>query len=392
MYYAICEIEIELNMKVVIAIDSFKGSLSSPELSRHISDGIRNVFPDAEIISLPVADGGEGTVEALVHGTGGKIVECTVNDPLMRPVKAKYGILGDGTTAVIEMAEASGLPLLKEKERNPLNTSTFGTGELIKDALSNGCREFIIGIGGSATNDLGMGMIQALGGQFFDISGNELSGMGKAMTDVENIDLSEILPELKESNFTIACDVDNPLYGKNGAAYVYAPQKGADEKMVIQLDNGLRSLSEKIKIQLGKDISDIPGAGAAGGLGGAFVAFLDAKLKPGIEIVLNTLDFEKKIENADVVVTGEGRIDAQSVMGKAPVGVAKRCSKKNIPVIAFAGSLADDASETHAHGITTLFSIMNYPITLEEAMKAETTSMLIQKNTEEVFRLIKAFK
>jgi len=378
-------------MKVVIAIDSFKGSLSSAELSKNISEGIKNVFPDAEVVSVPVADGGEGTVEVLITGTNGKIIECTVHDPLMRTVKAKYGILGNGKTAVIEMAEASGLTLLDGKERNPLKTTTYGTGELIKDALNRGCREFIIGIGGSATNDLGMGMMQALGVSFKDENGNELSGTGSSMEKVADIVTADILPELKNCSFTIACDVDNPLYGENGAAYVYAPQKGADEKMVVQLDSGLKSLSDKIRILTGKDISNIPGAGAAGGLGGAFVAFLDGELRSGIEIVLKTLEFEKKAEGADVVITGEGRIDGQSVMGKAPTGVSNICKEKGIPVIAFAGSLTDDATVTHEYGITSLFSIMNYPMRLKEAMNPETASNLIRKNTEEVFRLIKAF-
>ncbi len=379
-------------MKVVIAIDSFKGSLSSAELSRHINEGIKNVYPEAEIISLPVADGGEGTVDALVHGTGGKIVECTVHDPLMRLVKAKYGILGNGRAAVIEMAEASGLTLLDAKERNPLKTTTYGTGELIKDALSRGCSEFIIGIGGSATNDLGMGMMQALGVLFKDENGNELPGTGGSMEKVTHIDTMNILPELKDCSFTIACDVDNPLYGERGAAYVYSRQKGADEEMVKQLDEGLRKLSDIIRKELRKNIDNIPGSGAAGGLGGAFVAFLNGELRSGVEIVLKALDFEKKAEGADVVITGEGRIDRQSVMGKVPTGVSKICKEKGIPVIAFAGSLADDATATHDFGIISLFSIMNYPVSLEEAMKPETASKLIRKNTEEVFRLIKAFR
>ena len=379
-------------MKTVIAIDSFKGSLSSVELSRHITIGIKNVYPDAHIISLPIADGGEGTVEALVLGTGGKVVECVVNDPLMRPLKAKYGILGNGKTAVIEMAEASGLTLLGEKERDPLKTTTYGTGELIKDALSRGCREFIVGIGGSATNDLGMGMMKAFGVSFKDENGDELPGTGGSMEKVARIDTTNILSELKECRFTIACDVDNPLYGKHGAAYVYSRQKGADEKTIKQLDKGLRKLSDIIRKELGKDVAGIPGAGAAGGLGGAFVAFVDGELRSGIDIVLKALDFEKKAEDADVVITGEGRIDGQSVMGKAPTGVSKICKEKGIPVIAFAGSLADDATAVHAHGITSLFSIMNYPMQLEEAMNPETASKLIRKNTEEVFRLIKAFR
>ncbi len=378
-------------MKAVIAIDSFKGNLSSRELSKSISLGIKKVFPEADVITMPVADGGEGTVEALISGSGGRFEECLVHGPLMEPVTVRYGILEDGRTAVIEMASASGLTLIPEKKRNPLKTTTLGTGELIRDAVSKGCRNFIIGIGGSATNDLGMGMMVALGAKFTDISGKELQGTGENMEKVANIDLSGMMPELEDCSFTVASDVNNPLYGHYGAAFVYAPQKGADRKDVRKLDAGLRSLADKIKNQLGKDISDIPGSGAAGGLGGAFIAFLNGKLVSGIDTILDALNFDHKISGADVVITGEGRIDSQSAMGKVVMGVAKRCKNKNIPVIVFAGDVSDDAADLHEHGITSLFSIMNYAMSVKEAMNSETTSKLIMKNTEEVFRLIKAF-
>ena len=377
-------------MKAVIAIDSFKGSLSSRELSKSISRGIKKVFPQAELISMAVADGGEGTVEALISGAQGRFEECLVHGPLMEPVTARYGILRNAKTAVIEMASASGVTLIPEKKRNALKTTTYGTGELIRDAVSKGCRNFIIGIGGSATNDLGMGMMQALGAKFTDTSGNELLGTGENMEKVANIDLSGILPELADCSFTIACDVNNPLWGENGAAFIYAPQKGADTNDMLKLDAGLRSLADKIKVQLGKDISNTPGAGAAGGLGGAFIAFLNGKLMSGIDIVLDILNFDEKLSGADIVITGEGRIDSQSAMGKTVTGIAKRCKNKNIPVIVFTGNVSDNAAELHEHGITSFFSIINYPMSVEEAMKPETTSKLITKNTEEVFRLIKA--
>lgn len=376
-------------MKVVIAIDSFKGSLSSNELGDALSLGIKKVYKDVEIIKIPIADGGEGTVEAMVYGTGGKFIEVEVHGPLMNKIKATYGILGDGKTAIIEMATASGLPLVPVEKRNPNKTTTFGTGELIKDAIKKGCREFIIGIGGSATNDGGLGMMQGLGYKFYDKEEKELGQGGEIMNQIEKIDSTQALEELSQCKFLVACDVDNPFYGPRGAAHVYGKQKGANEQMILELDNGLKHLSEILNKTYNIDINSLPGAGAAGGLGGGIVAFLNGILKPGIEIILEKVEFEKKVINSDFVITGEGRIDFQTVMGKAPVGVSKLAKKYNIPVIALAGSVADDADKTHEAGIDSIFSIINYPISLEEAMKKENSKKFVEKNAEEIFRLIK---
>lgn len=376
-------------MKVAIAIDSFKGSMSSLELADAVNKGIKSVFPESEIIKFPIADGGEGTVDSLVTGTEGRIIKTKVNDPLMREIESRYGILGDGKTAVIEMAEASGLPLLRVDERNPLKTTTFGTGQLIKDAISKDCRTFIIGVGGSATNDAGIGMLQALGYQFFDENGDEVGYGGENLSLIKTIDSSKKLVELDQCSFLIACDVDNPFYGPTGAAEIYSRQKGATEKMVEILDQGLRDLSSLIKKELNKDISKIPGSGAAGGLGGGLMAFLNGELKSGIKIVIEKLEMEKKIKDCDFVITGEGRLDSQTAMGKAPVGISEIAKKFNIPVIAIAGGVSDDAYKLHQKGIDCFFSIMNYPITLEEAMKKEKATELVIKNTEEIFRLIK---
>ncbi|MBN2656816.1 MAG: glycerate kinase [Spirochaetales bacterium] len=376
-------------MKVILAIDSFKGSLPSSRLAAAAEKGILAVYPEAEVVKIPVADGGEGTVEALVAGTEGSYIDLAVLGPLDEPVMARYGISGDGSTAVIEMAEASGLPLIPPDKRNPEKTSTYGTGQLILDGIERGCRNFVIGIGGSATNDCGTGMMQALGMTFHDSSGKELKGCGENLPEIAAIGTDRLDPRLKECRFRIACDVDNPLYGERGAAYVYSPQKGADEAMVLRLDRGLEHFSRIVAEQFGFDMNRLPGAGAAGGLGGAFAAFLNGSLEPGIGLVLKETGIREKLEGADFVLTGEGRIDFQSVMGKTPVGVAKAAAERNVPVIAIAGSVADDAVSVHNHGISALFSIMNYPITLEEALEADRTAFLVERNAEEIFRLIK---
>ncbi|MGL5856580.1 MAG: glycerate kinase family protein, partial [Cetobacterium sp.] len=306
-------------MKVVVAIDSFKGSLSSFELGQAIEVGVKRVYPEAEVIKVPIADGGEGTVASLVEGTKGKFVTVTVNNPLMEKIEARYGIMGDGKTAVIEMAEASGLPLIPVEKRNPMKTTTYGTGELIKDAILKGCREFIVGIGGSATNDAGLGMLQALGYKFLDENKKELGFGGEILSKVRYIDSTKSLPELKDCRFLVACDVDNPFYGPKGAAEIYSRQKGATEDMVKELDKGLKDLAEIIKKELNVDVSNLSGAGAAGGLGGGLVAFLNGKLSPGIDMILEKVGLEKELKNADFVITGEGRLDHQTAMGKAPV-------------------------------------------------------------------------
>lgn len=376
-------------MKIVVAADSFKGSLSSAELAEAVERGVLNVYPDAQVIKIPVADGGEGTVQAIVDGTRGIYRTIEVNGPLMTPVTALYGITGDEQTAVIEMASASGLPLIPADKRNPMKTTTYGTGELIKDALKKGCREFLIGIGGSATNDCGMGMMQALGMKFYDIDHNEIGIGGESLCKVVSIDDSGMMTEIKESRFLIACDVDNPLYGENGAAHVYGRQKGAHEQMILDLDDGLKSFNSVVKNKYKFDMNALSGAGAAGGLGGAFAAFLEGELKPGIDIILDKTGLAEKMSGADFVITGEGRIDFQSVMGKTPVGVSKMAAKQNIPVIAIAGAVTDDSGVVHNHGINSLFSIMNYPISLEDAMEPDRSKIFVEKNIEEIFRLIK---
>lgn len=376
-------------MKVVIAIDSFKGCMSSCELAQSIKEGIKEVYTEAIVEAYEVADGGEGTLQAMVNNTDGKIITCKVHDPLMNPINANYGILGDGKVAVIEMASASGLPLVPLNKRNPLITTTFGVGELIKDALHNGCQEFIVGIGGSATNDAGVGMLQALGYRFLDKEGYEVGLGGGELGKIVDIDDTNVLPALKTASFLVACDVDNPMYGKRGAAQIYSRQKGASEEDVLLLDANVKHFADIIEKRLGKEVAHIAGSGAAGALGGGFLAFLNAQLRSGIEIVLDALDFDAKIKDADFVITGEGKIDAQSLMGKVISGVAKRTQKHHVPLLALAGHVEDNAKEAHGHGIDAIFSIMNAPMELCDAMVKETTHKLMKHNIEEIFRLIK---
>ncbi len=376
-------------MNVLIAMDSFKGCASSRELSCAIEKGIKGVYPEASISAYEIADGGEGTLEAMVANSGGKIVTCNVHDPLMHVIEAQYGILGDGTTCVIEMARASGLPLVPKEKRNPLLTTTFGVGELIKEALFKGCRHFIVGIGGSATNDAGMGMLQALGFSFLDKEGNEVGFGGGALGDVVRIDTSKALSALRECTFTIACDVDNPMYGERGAAHIYSRQKGASEADVLLLDAHVKHFAEVIEKELGKNVAHIKGSGAAGALGGGFLAFLNATLCSGIDIVLDAIDFDAKVKEVDFVITGEGKIDAQSLMGKVISGIAKRCVKAHVPLIALAGSVEEDAFTSHESGVSALFSILHAPMSLEEAMGKETTLKSVEQSAGELFRLIK---
>ncbi|MGL5122723.1 MAG: glycerate kinase family protein [Fusobacteriaceae bacterium] len=379
-------------MKVLIAIDSFKGSLTSLEAAESFECGVKKIYPNAEVVKVSLADGGEGTVQALVTDSCGEIVEIEVNDPLMRKIKSFYGILGNKKTAIIEMAAASGLPLLTSEEKNPMETSTFGTGELIKDAIQKGCREFIVGIGGSATNDGGIGMLKAFGYKFLDKNNEELKPIGKNLIKIVKIDTSKKMKELDECNFLIACDVDNPLYGPKGAAEIYSRQKGATEEMVKELDLGLKNFSNILKNNLSKDIGAVPGSGAAGGLGAGFLGFLNAELKSGIEIIVETIKLKEKMKNADLVITGEGRIDFQTIMGKTPVGVSKVAKSLGIPVIAVAGSVGGDSEEVHKYGIDAVFSIMNSPISLKEAMVKDNAKKMMEKNAMEIMRVIKAFK
>jgi glycerate 2-kinase len=379
-------------MKVIIAIDSFKGSISSSEGSKAIADGIREVYPDAEVLSFPLADGGEGTVEALVQATSGELIKVKVTGPLNKPVNAIYGILGDGNTAVIEVAEACGLPLVPDESRNPLHTTTFGVGEMVLDATQRGCREFIIGLGGSATNDAGVGMLQALGFRFTDKEGNEVGFGGAVLQDIEKIHTDKVHPQLAECTFKLACDVNNYLYGKEGAAYVFGPQKGASAEEVEQLDQGLQHFAEVVYKELGKDIHNVQGAGAAGGLGAAFHGFLEAELQSGIELVLSTLKMEEHVAGADFVITGEGKLDGQTALGKVPVGVANLAQQFNVPVIALAGSVPKDAESLNELGITSYFSIVNQPMTVQDAMEKDTTYENLRTTTKQLFRLIKSVK
>lgn len=330
-----------MSRKIIIAIDSFKGCLSSQEAGEAAARGVRQACPDCQVQVLPVADGGEGLLEALVNVTGGSLVKCRAHGPLMEPRDTCYGLSGDGRTAFIEMARISGLPLVPEGQRNPLLTTTYGTGELIADALLRGCRSFLVGLGGSATNDAGLGMLQALGFRFLDRNGADVGQGGQALARVERVDASGVKAGLREAVFTAACDVRNPLYGPEGAAFIFAPQKGATPTMVQQLDAGLRHFSETVRRELGADLSTLPGAGAAGGMGGGLSAFLHAALKPGIDLMLEAADFPTLLHDADLVITGEGRADRQTLMGKVPAGILREARRQGIPVLLLAGQVRD---------------------------------------------------
>ena len=373
-------------MKIVLAPDSFKGSLSAADVCEAMERGIRKVLPDVNIVHAPMADGGEGTVEALVSSTGGHLETVRVTDPLGHPVEAFYGILGDGETAVIEMAAASGLPLVPEEKRNPLFTTTYGTGELIKAAAEKGCRKFIIGIGGSATTDCGTGMAQALGVRFYNVEDTEITACmsGGLLADVVRIDLSRILPAINESRFTVACDVDNPLLGPQGCSYVYGPQKGATPEIVVKLEANMTGFADVLEQAIGKPVRDIPGAGAAGGLGAGLIAFTGAQLKPGIDIVLEASDFAEKIQDAALILTGEGRIDFQTAFGKTLSGVGREAQKAGIPVVGLGGMVDHDIDNLYEIGLTAFFSICNQPMSLEKAMT--DAAQLIEVVTERIIR------
>ena len=377
-------------MKILIAPDSFKGSLSALEVAKAIEKGIKKVDEHIETVIVPMADGGEGTVQSLIDVSDGQLIETLAQDPLHRNIQSFYGIMGDGKTAVIEMAAASGLPLLKNEERNPLKTSTFGTGELIKDALEKGCTSIILGLGGSATNDGGTGMAQALGVRFLDENGLELAMCGAELINIHSVDMSGIDDRLKGVNFIAACDVDNPLCGEKGASNVYGRQKGATETDVQALDKGLAHFSEIMKKGYGFDYKNFPGAGAAGGLGYGVMCFLGAKLESGIEIVTRVTQLADKMYGAELVFTGEGRIDSQTAYGKTPFGVAQVAKQYNIPVIALAGGLGDGYQELYSKGFDAIFSIIDKPMTLEEAI--ENSKTLIENITESIIRLRNSLK
>lgn len=369
-------------MKIVVASDSFKGSLSSTEVAEAAVRGIRQMMPVCEVVGGNVADGGEGTVDAVVEALGGKIVTATVNDPLGRPILARYGVVGK--MAVIEMAAASGLTLLTDEERNPWLTSTYGTGEMIIDAVKRGCRDFLVGLGGSATNDAGMGMLQALGFRFYDIDDQEIiDGCGGRLQDVARIDDTGVMDAVRQCRFTVACDVDTPFCGSEGAAYVFAPQKGADMEMVARLDMGMVSFAKVIEKMYGIDVTSMAGAGAAGGMGGGFYAFLNATLKRGVDMVLDAIDFDSIIRGADLVITGEGKIDYQTVKGKTAAGVLARAKAQDIPVVAIAGrvEMCDSVAQM---GFAGVYAIWEEEMPLEVAMQSNTAAANVEKTVKKI--------
>ncbi|MGN7205664.1 glycerate kinase family protein [Pedobacter sp. SAFR-022] len=377
--------------KIVVAADSFKGSVSSLEVAGAAELAILKNFPDCRILKIPMADGGEGTVDALITALAGTKISCMVKGPLGEPVNAVYGLLADEKTAVIEMASACGLTLVPQSDRNPLRSSTYGLGELIKDALARGCQNFLIGIGGSATNDGGTGMLQALGFKFLDKEGQALPLGGQILGAIQAIDHSKAIPEFLAATFTIACDVDNPCTGPRGAAHVYARQKGADDQAIHTLEEGMKNFVEVVKLTKGIDVNQIAGSGAAGGLGGGFLAFANAELKPGAQMILDALNFQNTIEDADLVITGEGKLDQQTSMGKAPVTILKAAQQRNIPVIAI-GGCTEDVQLLNDLGFLAVLPITPYPVSMQRAMEKEFTIANITRTLDQLFRLLKNFK
>ncbi len=377
-------------LKVVIAPDSYKGSLSATEVAKAMERGVLQVFPAAEVRKIPIADGGEGTVEALVTATNGQFRLTEVSDPLGNRILAQWGILGDGLTAVLEMAAASGLPLVPKEKRDPRITTTYGTGELIKAALDAGLQKIIIGIGGSATNDGGVGMARALGVRFLNAAGAEIAPGGGTLSEVNRILAEGLDPRLANTEIVVACDVDNPLCGSRGASAVFGPQKGATPEMVRLLDEGLAIYAECAGRATGRKVAEKPGAGAAGGLGAGLMFFTPAQLKPGVEIVLEAVGFAELVRDADFVITGEGRTDFQKAFGKAPVGVAKVAKEYNLPVFCLSGGLGEGADNVLAHGIDVTLSICDRPLSLEECMS--TAEALAEAATARLCRIIRAVR
>lgn len=371
-------------MKIVIAPDSFKGSLSALEAAKAIEKGVKKARPDAETVLVPVADGGEGTLDSLVSATDGRKVQVNVKGPLLKTVQAEYGVLGDEKTCVIEMASASGLCLIEPSQLNPFITTTYGTGELIKKALDNGFRRFILAIGGSATNDGGAGMLQALGVKLLDADGQSIRFGGGALRELAQIDASEFDTRIAESEFLIASDVQNPLVGRHGASYVFGPQKGATLEMVEQLDQNLEHYADLVEKLTGIRLHEMPGAGAAGGIGGAFQAFFPSEMSRGIDVVVEYTGLKEKLIGAECVFTGEGQIDFQTASGKTPMGVAQEAKKHGIPVFALAGSIGQGIDILYEHGITSVHSIVNGPMALEEAMNRGAE--LLERTAEQVIR------
>lgn len=402
-------------MNVVVAIDSLKGSLSSMEAGLAISSGIKRVYQDAEVVVRPIADGGEGTCEALIEGLGGRKVELEVVGPLGEAVSCYYGVVGaqdDGSsatpslapafakegaecgslTAIMEMAAASGITLVPRERLNPLKATSYGVGQMIAHALDLGCRRFVIGIGGSATNDGGMGMLQALGFVFKDKDGCEVGLGAEALDKVCSVDISSVHPALKDAVFRIACDVDNPLFGERGCSYVYGPQKGATPDMVKAMDKAMASYADVMQKHFKNADPNVPGTGAAGGLGFAFLSCMESCLEPGIDIVLDETKLEEYVKSADLVITGEGRLDEQTVMGKAPSGVAKLAKKYELPVLAFAGAVTDSARVCNEAGIDAFFPILRAVVSLDEALDKANAAKNMTDTVEQAFRLIKCFK
>ncbi|MCK4662050.1 MAG: glycerate kinase [Bacteroidales bacterium] len=372
-------------MNILIAPDSFKESLSATEVCRFIESGIKKTLFNANITSVPLSDGGEGFVQTIIDATSGRLIKVKAHDPLMRPIDAEYGILGDNETAIIEMTKVSGLELLSSKERNPWITTTYGTGELIRDALNKACKKLIIGIGGSATNDGGAGMIEALGGKLLTTNGKQIEKGGGALKQLATIDLANLDKRLSECQVLVACDVINPLLGKNGASFVFARQKGANSEMIKLLEENLSHYANIIQQEIGKDISDVPGTGAAGGIGAGLIAFLNAELKPGFDIIRDILNLDEYIKQADLIFTAEGKVDFQTQFGKTPFGVAQVAKKYNKPVICLAGSIGEGVEVLYNKGILSVFSIINKPMLLDEAIA--NASLLLEETAERVMRL-----
>ena len=369
--------------RLTLAIDSFKGSLSSREVAEAFESGFRRHIPDCEIRKVEIADGGEGTAASLIRTLNGEFVEVEVHDPLHRPIRASYGIIEKGRTAIIELAAASGLTLLRTEERNPLLTSTYGTGEMILDAINRGCRKFLLGIGGSATNDAGVGLLRVLGFRFLDNSGNEIVGGGECLKKIARIDDTHICHALRECEFVVACDVTNPLCGADGAAHIFAPQKGADAAMVELLDHGLENFARVVEAFNGAQIATLKGAGAAGGVGGGVAALLGARLERGIDMVLDTIDFDSIIRDCDLVITGEGRLDKQTVMGKAPSGVLAAATKRNIPTIAIGGGVVW-CDELRESGFAAIEVVTPEGMTIDDAMQPEVAKENIRRAAERI--------
>ena len=375
-------------MKLIFAPDSFKGSLTAIESCDILEKVTARIFPGAETVSVPVADGGEGTVDALLRAMGGQRITTQVTGPLFEPVQAQWGMLGDGVTAVLEMAQASGLPYVPADRKDPRLTTSLGTGEMMAEAIRRGAKKLLIGIGGSATNDGGIGMLQALGAVFTDKEGRPVRPVGGCLKDVEHADFSGLLPELSDVQITVICDVTNPLLGENGATFIYGPQKGAVPAIRDELESGMVHFADVVEKACGRDFRSFPGAGAAGGLGAALGGVLKAKLQSGIDAVLDAVDFDKKLSGVSLAVTGEGRIDGQSVrFGKVPVGVAKRCALKGIPTVAIVGGIGEGAEGLFDLCESTIQTTVSGPMSLEKAMS--DAPALYEQAAERLFRAIR---